>query len=650
MRIGDGAAFEFDPVRYATKAGGSPSTFTALSLAVLAALVLLVGCSSTTPLPDGSTPLPDPTGSIRLVVTGLPDGAAARIRVQLAEGPAWDVAGSTLLDGLAPGGYTVAIADACRGDLAPCPDLDRFVPDVAAIEVEVDADETAEVEVVYECALLQPPDAELAAALLAAIRDQSGDEDAELSCRAVGSLTQLLTRRTSSSPSITDLTGLEHARSLEVLDLTAHDGISDLSPLAGLSALRDLRLGNRNLFSSRTSLADLSPIAGLTGLEHLEVVYTHVTDITAIGGLTRLRSLAIDRNEIVDLAPLATVPFLESLSINYCETGNPTRAARSALSNLEPLTALVSLRSLSLGCHSVQDLSPLAGLVELTRLDLRVNRVADLSPLSGMRKLAWIDLQVNPVDSLEVMGAWPELTFLRADWSRVQDLRPAFLHRSRGTSLTTLNLGETCTRNLQVPSAGYVDWLRAQGVTVSITTYQFCSSFAPRPDVVSTFEVDAEGWTTAGDAGALRWIADGGPFGGPFVEADDQQTGVTWFWEAPAHFYGDAAWLLLGELRYYLRQSSTAGPFDADDVILEGAGIVLRYRHGVPIGTDWTEVVVPLSTDVAAGAWRRGSDAASQTELAAVLADLTRLRIRGEFSTTRDTGGLGHVSVSRPFP
>jgi internalin A len=62
--------------------------------------------------------------------------------------------------------------------------------------------------------------------------------------------------------------------------------VTDLSPLAGLTALR--RLG---IFE--TQVTDLSPLAGLTALRRLGIFETPVTDLSPLAGLTNLWKLQV---------------------------------------------------------------------------------------------------------------------------------------------------------------------------------------------------------------------------------------------------------------------------------------------------------------------------------------------------------------------
>ncbi|MGR9045841.1 MAG: hypothetical protein ACU83N_11125 [Gammaproteobacteria bacterium] len=76
-----------------------------------------------------------------------------------------------------------------------------------------------------------------------------------------------------------------------------HFDFDDLSPLAGLTGLRQLDV-------SDTRVSDLSPLAGLTGLQQLVVSYTPVSDLSPLSRLTGLQLLVVSDTLINDLFPI----------------------------------------------------------------------------------------------------------------------------------------------------------------------------------------------------------------------------------------------------------------------------------------------------------------------------------------------------------
>ena len=112
---------------------------------------------------------------------------------------------------------------------------------------------------------------------------------------------------------ITDLTGIEHAHFLRYVDLGGEhiDGkgyvnsntISDFSPIAGLTQLRNLYLRDH-------SITDLSVLAKLTQLRYLDLSYNSITDVSVLAGLTQLIYLELSYNSIMDVSPLVDLEQL----------------------------------------------------------------------------------------------------------------------------------------------------------------------------------------------------------------------------------------------------------------------------------------------------------------------------------------------------
>ena len=158
----------------------------------------------------------------------------------------------------------------------------------------------------------------------------------------------------------------------------------------------------------------------------------------------------------------------------------------------------------------------------------------------------------------------------------------------------------------------------------------------------STFSVDDEGWRGSGDAALAvpTWYATGGNPGG-FVELDDGLAGGVWYWEAPATFLGDASSAYGNFVRFDLKQSSTSSQFDSPDVILNSGGLELIYDTANNPDITWTHYDVPLTE----AGWEVNGEGRvpSSAEFQTVLANLERLRIRGEYVAGSDTGGLDNV-------
>ena len=209
---------------------------------------------------------------------------------------------------------------------------------------------------------------------------------------------------------IKDLTGLEYAINLKELFVREEreefrgNGISDLTPIAGLTQLESLSIGGIG-----NHVSDLSPIANLTNIKHLGLGGNPISDLSPIANFTQLETIGFDDNvpltdisvladmeqlrvvtmwgpRFRDMSPLVNLPNIEI--INLC--GNE-------ISEIPSLKNAPKLKELYVFGNNVSDVSVLQDLTNLERLNLRENNITDISPLTGLTNLKWLDLTHNPI-------------------------------------------------------------------------------------------------------------------------------------------------------------------------------------------------------------------------------------------------------------
>ncbi len=141
------------------------------------------------------------------------------------------------------------------------------------------------------------PDANLRAALEDSLDKESGAPitDVELA---------RLTRLSAPNAGIVDLTGLEFATGLTLLNLGLDyetwinsNDISDLTPLRNLTNLTVL-------FLSGNSITDVSPLEGLTNLTVLLLDENSITDVSPLWNLTNLTTLGLSSNPVSDASSI----------------------------------------------------------------------------------------------------------------------------------------------------------------------------------------------------------------------------------------------------------------------------------------------------------------------------------------------------------
>jgi Notch-like protein len=150
------------------------------------------------------------------------------------------------------------------------------------------------------------------------------------------------------------------------------------------------------------------------------------------------------------------------------------------------------------------------------------------------------------------------------------------------------------------------------------------------------FDASTGGWSIDGDGHNLRRT------GGALV-VDDLGDGRIWYFVAPATYNGDLSRLYGANLRWRQLVSHTNLASESDSVQLFGAnGVTMEVGVAAPT-TSWTSYSVP----VVPGRWTNASSGAVLTEqqLRDVLANVTRFRIRGEYSNTADVGSLDDVGL-----
>ena len=235
---------------------------------------------------------------------------------------------------------------------------------------------------------------------------------------------------------IHDLTGLQFATNLIRLNLRDNQ-ISDLSPLAGLINLRELRLDH-----NFTGISDLSPLAGLINLEILDFSFDTVSDLSLLplAGMTRLKYLHFTDCNVSDLSPLAGLVNLESLGFN-----------RNNVSDLSPLAGLVNLKFIGTWGHAISDLSALAGLTKLEEINFCGGNISDISPLAGLTGLKELYLRSEKISDISPLAGLTGLTRMNLEGNNIVDISPL----AALTNLTWLNV----TRN-QISNLSPLDGLR----------------------------------------------------------------------------------------------------------------------------------------------------------------------------------------------
>lgn len=178
---------------------------------------------------------------------------------------------------------------------------------------------------------------------------------------------------------------------------------------------------------------------------------------------------------------------------------------------------------------------------------------------------------------------------------------------------------------------------------LTVTTFLILA-VANAQQITSTFDTDVDGWLISGDATSAipNFIAEGGNPGG-YASADDTAAGGVWVWSAPEKFLGNQSESFGKELSFDLKQSSLDSQFDDSDIIITGNGITIIFDLASNPGLDWTHYSVRFNTT---NLWKINNlfgEPATDAQILSVLSNISSLKIRGEYVSGSDTGGIDNV-------
>ncbi|TAE26134.1 MAG: leucine-rich repeat domain-containing protein [Candidatus Kapaibacterium sp.] len=141
--------------------------------------------------------------------------------------------------------------------------------------------------------------------------------------------------------------------------------------LALLTNVRDLRLWENGL------KGNIDFTRSLLACEELEIDFNGISDLTPLQGLSALLRFSCRRNEIEDITPLAHLTSLADLDLS----GN-------RIKDISPIKHLSNLTDLGVAHNSISDISVLAEMPHtfddmFSCVSMSYNQIQDFSPLPG---------------------------------------------------------------------------------------------------------------------------------------------------------------------------------------------------------------------------------------------------------------------------
>ena len=229
--------------------------------------------------------------------------------------------------------------------------------------------------------------------------DLSGCRFPADSLKAIASLPHLKELNLSNC-SLSTLSGLENAESLEILDIS-NNTIRNLEPLSNMSALSELYL-------QHNAVANLAVVGGLPELTVLDISYNALTSIAPLTGNVRLTKLNAANNQIGDVSAAASLPMLAELNLDY-----------NGLTDISGLSGCASLKTLTVSNNQLSGIDALSGMNTLERLDFSYNSVSSLPDFGANSAMQVIDGSYNALESIDSIAKMADISYVYMDYNKL---------------------------------------------------------------------------------------------------------------------------------------------------------------------------------------------------------------------------------------
>lgn len=186
-----------------------------------------------------------------------------------------------------------------------------------------------------------------------------------------------------------EINSLKKLTNLEILKL---DGClaSDISVVANMKKLKELKFYPYNVYENPRVLNDLSPVSGLTLLEDLYIGEYSLVDISALSGLTNMKYLNIMNNNIKDISALQNMKDLEVLNMY-----------RNEILGIKSLAGMTKLRDINMQYNQVSDVEILSTLTGLKSIIASDNQITKFPDLSNCKELYSYDFSTNKINNID---------------------------------------------------------------------------------------------------------------------------------------------------------------------------------------------------------------------------------------------------------
>lgn len=248
-----------------------------------------------------------------------------------------------------------------------------------------------------------------------------------------------------SNREITDLTGIDHFRNLEVLDLSNNE-IHDVSQLKTLTNLKDLNLSENRIVDLEEANFEALFHIGLIqlNLDENESYYgggkNQLSNISLLANISSLDSLSLQNNAVEDFSALSKLKNLSSLNL-----------AQNNIIEIDSLSNFTNLHCLNLRDNDIRDISVLSNLVDLEYLNLHSNeKIQTIRPIASLENLEKLILRNVPIgEEISVIADLPNLTYLNVRNCAISDYEVIASMMSKGVLQNDPAKGIEATVNIR---------------------------------------------------------------------------------------------------------------------------------------------------------------------------------------------------------
>jgi internalin A len=198
------------------------------------------------------------------------------------------------------------------------------------------------------------------------------------------------------------------------------------------------------LHAQANRIANLSPLAGLTNLRELQLDGNQITDLSSLAGLKQLTTLGLTQNPKLTRAEIDKLKkALPNCVIHHDLMSGAEKIEADIRGKLRKpggeitQADLAKLKELG-GYRGVSDISPMKGAINVERIELRHNQISDLSALADMKKLRYLNALENRITDLSPLAGLSNLRELHLGKNQLTDLSPL----AGLKQLTTLSLSD----------------------------------------------------------------------------------------------------------------------------------------------------------------------------------------------------------------